>query len=625
MKKWLIQSGASNKETQDKAQNEDAKNKTKSSSTTRKRKYNETFLNFGFTFSNTNGEERPLCLICNETLANESFKPTKLKRHLENVHPELCNKSVEFFQRKLKELTQTQSIFKGHLKLNEKALRASYEASYLIAKAKKPFTIGEELVLPIACKISEIIHGKKFAEELSCIPLSNDTVKNRITEISTNQFEQLIERIKITKFAIQIDETTDVCNFAQLLAYVRYSFEDTFYEDLLFCFPLEGRATGENIFNVLNNFFKENQLLWEHCVGVCSDGAAAMTGKLNGLFARIKQLPGGSKITFTHCMIHREALVSKKLSPDLNHVLKEVVCVINFIKCRALNSRLFSQLCKDMGSDYKNLLMHAEVRWLSRGKSLKRVLVLKDEIRLFLIGINSTMADLFCDESFMLKLCYLTDIFDKLNELNLSLQGKHTNIINLYDKIKGFVQKLNVWKLNLEKNQIDMFQYTMNFIDENELNISDIKNLIVSHLSALETEFGKYFSSEFNISQHHWIIQPFNIKLQYIQHLDIKAQEEFAELSCDSSLEALFKNQITENFWLSIKKEYPCLSEMAVQIILPFSTTYLCENAFSSLLYIKSKYRSRLHNIENVLRPALSEIEPQLTLLCSKKQAQPSH
>ena len=33
----------------------------------------------GFTFKNCNGYEKPLCLICNELLATESMKLSKLK------------------------------------------------------------------------------------------------------------------------------------------------------------------------------------------------------------------------------------------------------------------------------------------------------------------------------------------------------------------------------------------------------------------------------------------------------------------------------------------------------------------------------------------------------------------
>ena len=38
----------------------------KQASNERKRKYDKSFLQFGFSFKNCNGYEKPLCLICNE-------------------------------------------------------------------------------------------------------------------------------------------------------------------------------------------------------------------------------------------------------------------------------------------------------------------------------------------------------------------------------------------------------------------------------------------------------------------------------------------------------------------------------------------------------------------------------
>ena len=65
-------------------------------------------------------------------------------------------------------------------------------------------------------------------------------------------------------------------------------------------------------------------------------------------------------ITFTHYMIQQEAVVAKKLSPDLNTVVQKFclckfVKVLNFIKSRALNTRLFANLCDEMESDDKAL------------------------------------------------------------------------------------------------------------------------------------------------------------------------------------------------------------------------------------------------------------------------------
>lgn len=61
-------------------------------------------------------------------------------------------------------------------------------------------------------------------------------------------------------------------------------------------------------------------------------------------------------------MLHREALVSKKMSTELNDVLYVAIKIINFIKSGGLNSRLFYKLCEDNESNVKSLLLHSEVR-----------------------------------------------------------------------------------------------------------------------------------------------------------------------------------------------------------------------------------------------------------------------
>ena len=65
-------------------------------------------------------------------------------------------------------------------------------------------------------------------------------------------------------------------------------------------------------------------------------------------------------------------LASQKMSPELN-ILQDVIKMINHIKVHALNSRLFTQLCEEMDAEHTRLLLYAEVRWLSKGRSLARV------------------------------------------------------------------------------------------------------------------------------------------------------------------------------------------------------------------------------------------------------------
>jgi hypothetical protein len=67
-------------------------------SSRKKRKYQETFLEHGFTYSTIDGEQRPQCLICSEILANNSMKPVKLKRHMATKHAKFKNKPIAFFK-----------------------------------------------------------------------------------------------------------------------------------------------------------------------------------------------------------------------------------------------------------------------------------------------------------------------------------------------------------------------------------------------------------------------------------------------------------------------------------------------------------------------------------------------
>jgi hypothetical protein len=57
---------------------------------------------------------------------------------------------------------------------------------------------------------------------------------------------------------------------------------------------------------------------------------AAVTGRLSGLVSRVKK--ENNSVIFNHCIIHRQALASKKLNPILHETLTEAVKVMNFTK-----------------------------------------------------------------------------------------------------------------------------------------------------------------------------------------------------------------------------------------------------------------------------------------------------
>jgi len=96
---------------------------------------------------------------------------------------------------------------------------------------------------------------------------------------------------------------------------VKYIFETSIEEDLLFCTPLDTNTTGEEIFKVIDSYINKHQVDWVKCIDVCSDGAASMVGKIKGTVTRIKNV--APKCHSSHCVLHRHALIRKKMPLEL--------------------------------------------------------------------------------------------------------------------------------------------------------------------------------------------------------------------------------------------------------------------------------------------------------------------
>ena len=136
----------------------------------------------------------------------------------------------------------------------------------------------------------------------------------------------------------------------------------------------------DEIIRCLDNHFTFKGLDWKNCVGVCTDGAASMTGIHCGV---VKQILERAETKWIHCFFHRQNLTTRQMSPELHDVLSVAVKTVNFIKKNALSSRCFAALCNRLNSDYLQFLYH-EVRWLSKGRVFNRLFELRHEGDTFL-------------------------------------------------------------------------------------------------------------------------------------------------------------------------------------------------------------------------------------------------
>uniref|UniRef100_A0A8C6LL81 DUF4371 domain-containing protein n=1 Tax=Nothobranchius furzeri TaxID=105023 RepID=A0A8C6LL81_NOTFU len=345
-------------------------------------------------------------------------------------------------------------------------------------------------------------------------------------------------------FSLQLDESTDVSGNAQLVAFVRYADADDIYEHILFCKSLEGKTTGEDIFIVDSGAFCEYGWSWKSCSSICTDAAASMTGRAKGLIAR------------KHCQ------------------------------------GLFSRLCENMGVEHTTAATTAAALALSLSRENTQPAV----------GIKIRSARL--PDWAQISPCHLVpghrlagkaviwQIFSKLNELNTSLQGKNSRILNLYDKVGGFLKKAALWRRACAQEGFTCFPQLEDFLSSEDVDRAQVKMIIVEHLTKLIQDFHSYFPDmEEKSAQLDWVTNPFLLSEANRRKLPVTYQEKLLEVSSDRGLQMKCSMCTLSQFWVYVKQEHHDMGQKALEQLSPFASAYLCEASFSATTLIREADR----------------------------------
>ena len=135
--------------------------------------------------------------------------------------------------------------------------------------------------------------------------------------------EQLIQRVKDAKwFSILVDEVTDCATIEQLLIYVGYvddegkpHFDFLEVKDVL---ETSESADSETITRIITEELKACGLNLALVCGFGSDGASVMTGKHNGVGARLQKVC--SIMVRSHCISHRLALACSDANDTVKYI-----------------------------------------------------------------------------------------------------------------------------------------------------------------------------------------------------------------------------------------------------------------------------------------------------------------
>lgn len=567
------------------------------------------------------------CLICKHS--TKSIKGSNIRRHYIEQHKDFHDIKGELRTHKFNsmkiELSAQQNSFRKALSQPKNIVKASYSVAMLIGKKLKPFTDGEYIKEALCCIMDDIMPEKKSL--MQTISLSRHTIANRIDDIAVELVNLLNKKISnFQSFALCLDESTDMSDSAQLAIFIRgtdENFEIT--EELLNLKTLHGITKGTDIFEAFWKSFTENKLSASLLCGVATDGAKAMVGQNKGFIGIFKKKMSElhidtSDMYIFHCLIHQENLCSQSL--QMNHVMDVVVKIVNFIRSRATNHRKFQQYLIELESEYGDVIYFSKVRWLSRGKCLRRFFELKEEIDLFLKTENIFYKEL-TDQEWLLDLCFLVDITEHLNELNLRLQGENILIVYSCQAIESFRSKLKLWENQLTNNEATHFHELNNFYIANKT----VKKYgeLIKNLSA---EFDRRFQEISKYSKNFELFSsPFNVDVTTV-HPDL--QMEIIELQSKTELKTIFCEYDDKvSFYKKFidGHNFPRFKKYCIRIVSAFGSSYLCESFFSKMKICKCKTRTSLldQTLENQLRIATTKINIDITSIAAKKEKQISH
>lgn len=397
-------------------------------------------------------------------------------------------------------------------------------------------------------------------------------------------------------------------------------------EELLALCPMKDTCTGEDIFHECNAALQKANLNYTKLVSMTTDGAPAMLGTKKGLQGHTMDelsrqgLP--HDLIWCHCIIHQENLCSKTLG--FKDVMSKVIDNVNYIRAHALNHRQFKELLQELDANYGDVLYFSAVRWLSRGRTLKRFFELKDELAMFL-GMKGQPVGHFSDSQWLDDLAFLVDITEKLNALNVSMQGRGKLVHNLYGCIQSFENKLELWESQLRAGRLDHFTALQGQHGEDETVFDGER--YATEVARLKKEFEKRFQ---DFCKHKVSFEIFAMPFSFDPlQAPTDLQEELIELKSDIDIKAQFLEKELQEFYRGLPRQtFPNLIKHAQKLFSMFGSTYLCEQFFSKLKYSKNKNRNALSDmhLEDTLRVASSHLVPDInSILGEQKQYQVSH
>ena len=479
---------------------------------------------------------------------------------------------------------------------------------------------------------SDFKNKTEIIQKIKDMPLSAKIVKERAIKMANNITDQQIKDINSAPaFSIACDEWCDVTDIEQTALLCRYMNSDGPQEEMIELIPLKGQTRGEDICDAVLQCLNDKGIHTGHLISVDTDGAPSMRGSQKGFVTLLQKALDRDLLAF-HCILHQEALCAQTFPAECIEVMNHVIQIVNKILAKALNHRQFRASLEEVESEYADLLLHNKVRWLSRGEVLRRFVACLEHVNTF------------------------------LNTLNKSLQERGNTALQMLEAVLSFERKLTVLARDVQRGTLSHFSSLREFKDahhDHTLNSDYLQGAIVDMQAAFGGRFSEFRKEKVTLS---FPVTPLEIDpslLKTFPGIDpAELEMEMADIADKETWVAKFKRLTAEledvsrqkahaaqshkwseieslptpeklvfETWKALPETYGNMKKYAFAVLSMFGSTYFCEQIFSNMNYIKSKYRTRLtdESLQSCVKIKVTNYMPDVEKLSSDVRKQKSH
>lgn len=564
---------------------------------------------------------------------------TEITRHEQSKKHEATLKS-------LKTQRSVSSFFSVNSSIHENQVQAGeLRIAAFIAEHNLPIVLADH----VPQLIQSICPDSKIAKSISCGKTKCTGIIKNV--LGNHKFNEVINLLKVQKFSLLVDESTDKGATKHLALVVRLLQNNLTVDLFLTLIPIVD-ASSQHLYQAIKQFFHDHNIPYlKNMIGFAADGANVMMGG-NQSVAKliIDEIP---QIFILKCSCHSFALCAsyacKKLPESVENLVKEIYKYFKYSTKKAGHFKEFQAFCNNKPH---KMLQPSQTRWLSLVAVVKRVLEQWDALKLFFQNevledsrnelanlIHEKMQNIFCK----LYLQFLDYILPYITNLNKEMQSEKPKICKLYNSIETvykvilqFFIKDTVYEKNKDTfYKIDVF-HPYNLKNLNDLDLGgSVMVYIMQHPDVPTGELNKFklsclsfyqelilqisnrFPFENNKLKYLSYLLPTNIKNKInksiavlINHFPIFAENTYNELDREwKTLLSMIDTddlQFTEDFeefWINVcilkmnndEPMFPLLIKLVNHIrILPHSTATV-ERIFSAINLNKTKTRNSLN------------------------------